>query len=351
VAAGETEISITWSKNTAGNDVLIASNSVYMSGNPENGTLYNTGDPIPGGGTVIYRGPAASYDHTALSEWSQYYYKAWSVDAFNYHSTAVTSDCVTYSSTVTSLPYLQNFDGPWNHSPAAPQGWEVSDMQAGYTWERNTLMQRSQPASARGKSDGACEDYLISPPILLPDTDVQLSWWDYISDATGYSSYKVLISSTGKDVSSFTTELGDYTCSNNSWQIHNVSLNSFRGQTVHIAFLLYYGESQYDYFLIDDILIETLIPGAAVLPIPANGLKAFAEQQLLQWTPPLSAIPITGYKVYFGTQPVPGTLVYDGPETSFLTAATDYATTYSWKVVPYNANGSATNVPIWSFTT
>lgn len=351
VAAGENQVTLSWLKNSAGHEVLVASHSEYMNGDPVNGNAYNAGDAIPNGGTVIYRGPASGYDHNGLSEWTQYYYKVWSVDAFNFYSTAVTTNAVTYASPVTTLPYLQDFNGTWSHKPEAPQGWEVTSTNSTFTWERSTLIQKSEPASARGRGNGNCDDYLISPPLVLPSEDAQLSWWDYVSDVTNVTRYKVLLSTNGKDTSSFTTELGDFTCESNAWTIHTISLNPYKGQKIHIAFFLYYTESQYDYFGIDDVMIETLIPGSATVVTPLEGQYTFVGSQVLQWAPATSSIPVINYQVYFGTEPDPATLVYEGTETSYETSELAENTKYYWKVIPYNATGPATDVPIWEFST
>ncbi len=350
--ANQTTINLSWTKNNAGHDVLIVSHAVYINGNPVNGTSYNTGDPIPSGGTVIYKGPASAFEHNTLNPWTQYYYKAWSFDAYNYYSAAVNINSVTYASPISSIPYLENFDGTWSHSPQAPEGWEIVDRLAqGYTWSRSIYIDRSAPAGARGYGNGDCDDYMISPPLILPDQDLQVSWYDKVNNVLNTSRYKVLLSNTGKDWTSFTTELGDYTCNNTEWELRTVNLNAYKGQTVHLAFYLYYTESQYSEFGIDDILIETLIPDKAEIKSPINGLLTFAESQLLQWVAPITQIPISGYRVYLGTSSNPTTLIYDGTDTFFDPGTLEFNTTYYWKVVPYNLNGEAQNVPVWSFTT
>ena len=60
----------------------------------------------------------------------------------------------------------------------------------------------------------------------------------------------------------------------------------------------------------------------------------------------------TGYRVYFGTDVTPTTLVYDGPLTSYTPpSALANSTTYYWQVIAYNGAGDATGSAIWSFTT
>jgi hypothetical protein len=351
VAAGQTANTINWTRNNAGHEVIIANYSSYINGNPVNGTQYNTGDSIPNGGTVIYRGPATEYNHTGLGAWTQYYYKAWSVDAFNYHSTPLAVNCITDTPPM-GIPYQQDFNSTWSHEPAAPEGWYVEDYLAtAFTWSRNILQVHSEPASARGYGSGTCDDYLISPPVILPDSDIQLSWWDINNDATNLTSYKVLLSTGGRDTASFDKVLGDYTCINTEWQLRTIDLSPYKGQTVYLAFHLYNTTNQYRYFSIDDILVEETIPGPCQPGFPTNGLLTFAGKINLTWLPPVSSIPITGYKVYLGTTSNPTGMVYSGTETSFETAPLSYGTTYYWKVVATNANGEAVDIPVWSYRT
>ncbi len=65
----------------------------------------------------------------------------------------------------------------------------------------------------------------------------------------------------------------------------------------------------------------------------------------------------TGYKLYMGESDTDFSIingqVFEGSSnTSYTyTGALSSATTYFWKVVPYNANGDAVDCPVWSFTT
>lgn len=349
----QSQINLSWNKNAADNEVMIASHNAWMNGNPVNGTGYNVGNPLTGGGIIIYKGPAEGFSHTGLSTWSQYYYKCWSFDNYNYYSTPVTSNEITYADPITSFPYLQDFGGTWSHSPAAPEGWNVKDLNGSgsHTWIKSIYSYKTAPAGAQGYATGVCNDYLISPPLHLPDLGILLSWWEKVSQSSNISSYKVLLSTSNKEVSSFTIELGDFTCTNTEWVQHSIDLSAYSGQTIHIAFFLYFTTSQYQYFAIDDVLIETSLPGPAAIEGPMDGLLTFNESKTLSWTAPPSFVPVDGFKVYFGTNPDPATLVYNGANLYYTTEQLQYNNTYNWKVVPYNINGEALDVPVWSFST
>jgi hypothetical protein len=92
-------------------------------------------------------------------------------------------------------------------------------------------------------------------------------------------------------------------------------------------------------------------PNASSVKWPINELTTFTGPVKLEWTSAYSAMPLLGYKVYSDTNPNPTTLLYDGPDISFQIQAEQYGTNYYWKVVPYNENGDAPDVPVWSFST
>lgn len=352
VCGGQTAIDLSWTKNIYAHDVMIATRLSYISANPVQGTEYNIGDSVPSAGRVIYKGPLSGFTHPGLNSWTQHYYRAWSVDVFNYYSTGVSANSITDADPVTNFGYEQDFDGTWAHDILAPPQWLVVDVggSGSFSWIRNSTFERSSPYCAQGYGSGTCNDYLISPPLSLPDTLMQLTWWDKVSASSNINNYKVLLSTTNNLVASFTTELADLTCTNTEWQQHTIDLSDYRGQTVYLAFYQYYTTQQYQTFAIDDIIIESSVPGAASVVFPYDGLLTMTRQTL-RWKAPVTSIPIDGYKVYMDLNPNPATLVYDGTEMSFETAELAYNTTYYWKVIAYNENGEAYNVPVWSFTT
>lgn len=95
---------------------------------------------------------------------------------------------------------------------------------------------------------------------------------------------------------------------------------------------------------------QTLACSSALAPL--NGTTGVSIATNLQW----SNIPdATGYTLYFGTNDPP-TNILNGTNVGNVTtydpsSDLSYSSTYYWKVVPYNANGSASGCAIWSFTT
>jgi hypothetical protein len=146
VATASDQIDLSWMQNIYGDDVMIAFNTSNTFGAPEDGTAYIAGNPITGGGTVIYNGSATTFNHTGLTSATHYYYMAWSVDGSVDYSMGVTADATTYPLVSAGAPgdviiteVMQNpddvadDDGEWfelyntTASDINIDGWVISD--------------------------------------------------------------------------------------------------------------------------------------------------------------------------------------------------------------------------------
>lgn len=86
---------------------------------------------------------------------------------------------------------------------------------------------------------GTSNDWLVSPQITIPAgaTNVNLTWSATSMGATAFlEDYKVYISTTGNQVSNFTTLLLNVQNEPNTGSARTVSLSSYAGQNVRIAF-------------------------------------------------------------------------------------------------------------------
>lgn len=110
-------------------------------------------------------------------------------------------------------------------------------------------------------------------------------------------------------------------------------------------------------FYLDDVILPPLYgsndkPAATTLVSPADGSENVYHRDIeLKWNAAQFA---EGYKLYVGTTSAANEIVDGkdmGVQTSYTIDRCEYATTYYWKVVPYNSKGEAENVPTWSFTT
>lgn len=112
-----------------------------------------------------------------------------------------------------------------------------------------------------------------------------------------------------------------------------------------------YGETE-DY-LIKINAATASAPGVATAPSPANSATAVNGcATTLSWTAPTfttACDAASSYDIYFGTSSTPS-LVTNTTTTSYNPGYLSPSTTYYWKVVPKNSNGSA-SATTWSFTT
>ncbi len=93
-ALSHTEIGLTWSKNPENNNVMIAS-STSVVGQPAIGSAYALGDPLPGGGNVIYSGSLNQSTHTDLEALTAYNYKAFSFSSDLFYSLGLEASATT----------------------------------------------------------------------------------------------------------------------------------------------------------------------------------------------------------------------------------------------------------------
>lgn len=186
----------------------------------------------------------------------------WQIVPYNVNGDA--SGCTVWSfttmadPTITAFPYVENFDGTWAGTPAAPTNWTVINANSDlYFWKQaNTYISptHSLPYAAHGM--GNSNDWLITPPINLTDFDAIIKWWDKVESATYANKYKVFVSTTTPEIASFTNELGDFNCINVPWTEHSLDLSAFNGQTVYVAFYQYFSGSTFYGFGIDDFSIS-----------------------------------------------------------------------------------------------
>ena len=116
-AVSTTQIDLSWTKNAANDNVLLAWSATGTFGTPTAGTSYSAGNSIPGGGTVLYNGALTSYSHTGRSPYTTYYYKAWSVgDAKAVaYSPGVTAQATTFADGTERITFFEeNWDGDLN---------------------------------------------------------------------------------------------------------------------------------------------------------------------------------------------------------------------------------------------
>lgn len=281
-ALSTSEIELGWDLNADTDPVLVAWSEDGVFGVPS-GT-YNSGDPIPGGGTVLYTGSNTSFMHESLDPATTYYYKAWSYDGSEY-SAGVTANATTNPMPATTdLPYSENFDedlgncyvfsvsGPtklWNHATFDDNGY----------------------AQMNGFNSGDIEeDWLILPGINFDDYENETmsfdTWWRFGED-DDENYLKLFYSSdypgTG-DPSAFAwSELSfNQPTEEQTWgPSGDIDLSGISGELVYIGFKYRYVAGQYKWWQVDNVSIMGDPTGTGNLgnpaaisigPNPSNGL-------------------------------------------------------------------------------
>jgi len=110
--SGTSQVTLNWAKNSAGNNVMVAFNTVNVFGIPTGN--YQPGSPISGGGTVIYNSSGTSFVQTSgLNPASTYYYRAWSVlPPTPVYSLAASASATTLCVPLTTYPDTTDFETP-----------------------------------------------------------------------------------------------------------------------------------------------------------------------------------------------------------------------------------------------
>jgi len=149
VGAATTQIDLSWITNEVGDEVILAYFLSDAIGTPADGTVYNVGNSIPGGGTIIYKGSGTDFSHTNfILEATEYFYKIWSVNSHTQYSAGVADSAF---SCVGTFPYLESYEsdlGVWH-------GVENNE----FDWKRGS---GTTPSSETGPDGGANgSDYYI----------------------------------------------------------------------------------------------------------------------------------------------------------------------------------------------
>jgi hypothetical protein len=259
------EIDLSWGKNGNGNPVMIAASTTNTFGTPANGTTYNPGTSLAGGGTIIYNGGSTAFAHNLLDPNTTWYYRAWSVGAGNIYSTSAYSSTTTLCGTYTSFPFTENFT---TATTQLPNCWS-QDLISGVTSTYTSSWIRSNTNIAGGASAWEMRlprnSTVTSGTIRLKTfsfstvgvSTLNLTFRNYVdgrNPGTG-ATLKVQTSSDGinwTDEWSLATTNGNIAASTIAVSItHNLG-----NPSTMIAFTATGNLSNFDYWYIDDVVIK-----------------------------------------------------------------------------------------------
>lgn len=271
LAVSTSQINLNWDKNSNQDNVLIAWSNNENFGTPTGN--YSAGDPITGGGTVLYFGSDVTLNHTGLTPYTIYYYKAWSKSGDNY-STGITSNATTHREPIyTTLPYSEPFDSDLGDC----YPYTVSGIKPWYFY--------SNSAAANGHNGQSPEEqWLILPGINFDNYSNEVmnftTFAQYgINNESNYLKlfYSTDYPGTGNPVNSSWTQLNFQQPEgiNNTTEVSafsgNIDVSGISGNQVFIAFK-YYSTTDPTRWRVDDIHIyESDSPMINVDPISLYG--------------------------------------------------------------------------------
>ncbi len=265
---------------------------------------------------------------------------------------------IRVTATKTSIPADATFETFEQGVP--PAGWTTNGWRAS-----SYALEGDYSAYASASLDGA--QYLVSPRLDLATGSHKIDF-TYFNQFEGETDSSV----PENDITvEFSTDGGATwkTCwtaptdAVNTIESVSVDLGSPASDNCYVRWA--YSAVEYDsesypelsIFFLDCVMLPKIyglggVPQLSSAVSPENGATdVYNKTVKLEWTPALLA---TGYKIYVGTDAAAGNVVNGqdvGNVTSYTLAKLDYATTYNWKVVPYNEKGDAADAPVWSFTT
>lgn len=251
---------------------------------------------------------------------------------------------------------LENFEGYF-----PPAGWKVRNWRG-----TETAIEGDQTAYA-GRDIN--EAVLTSPRLDLTNGgQLTFTYYDFFESYEGdtypNNDFRVEVSTDGGNYWTKAWEASyEFTTSYQATQTVDLGSGTDNSYVRFVLTAVEYDQDEgaaegRDIYL-DRVLLPNLyglggVPGAVELTAPADGVKGIYPRDLtLTWTPAQFA---NGYKLYVGSNDEATNLI-DGLDVkdalSYTIARLDYETTYFWKVVAYNENGTtlASSIQMRHFTT
>ncbi|MCK9453044.1 MAG: choice-of-anchor J domain-containing protein [Bacteroidales bacterium] len=240
-----------------------------------------------------------------------------------------------------------------NARPIPPEGWTAiyeDGTSAENTIDHSTFQKYVGFRSFLFTPTTQHDQYLITPQLNVTEGDQIFSFW-YRSREYRHETFSVGLSVTGNTINDFTWS--EDVNASSTWQRYLITQLST--ETKYIA-IRYKSNGRFGLF-IDNVFAPSIhsdmLPNCAELSTPQNIATDVNVAASLNWDNGGGAP--AGYKLNLGTDNPPTNIenatdlgtVFSYDPTGDLA----YSTTYYWQVVPYNANGDATNCTVWSFTT
>jgi len=325
--------------------------------------------------TQVYTGTAVTYSPTLLPN-TTYYWRVVPYVEYNNTQIVPTEPIVTWSFTTGLVPQTTPLTEDWengNTKWAIINGNQTNKWVIGQATNNGgdySIYISNDNGVTNGYANGSASYVHFFTDVTFPAgplTGIRLSldFIGYGENSSSYDNVRVFIVDTDVvPVAGNQTGLGTAVATyygNTSWTGKQYSIpTSNAGTTKRIVFSWYNDSSGGSQpAAIDNIAIVTSVAGdaplTALVSAPANNANYISITPTLSWIAPVGGNAPTGYTLYLDTV-YPFTTTGIDKETSLTHAITTEAPLlngqkYYWQVVPRNADGPATDCPVWSFTT
>lgn len=231
------QINLTWNKNAANDNVVIAVSPDGVFDNLIDGVNYSVGTVLPNGGTIVYVGSANGFTHTGLSVSTTYNYKIWSANSSLIFSASITQEAKTAEPSLAVFPLIEGFEG------GIPASWVQEYATGQNDWVVSSKGINSHPSMPHSGAKlarfgdltwGKFTTKLVSPPLdLAGATNPVLRFWHTQQEWGTYQDvlrvlYKTSASDTWK-------QLAIYPNSMDTWTMESIELPEI-SSTYYIAF-------------------------------------------------------------------------------------------------------------------
>ncbi len=300
---------LSWAKNSANNNVIIAYNTSSNFGSLTDGNPYTIGTILQGGGNIIYSGNASNFSFPIILDSAiEHSFKIWSIDGNNNYSFSETLNNYT-TPTVTSSGkniLTQNFDFPplypnkvwnfssngdnnssWIHTARDTANTGVNDAYSlgMYNYDFNKILGSS--------------DTLFCPQIAIKNTDsIALTFWrayqfsnrnlpysdtlEILVSTNCGSTYTTVFKKGGADLATIAdqsiTEF--YPFGIDKWKKETINLSNFStAKKILIAFRGLNGKGNNQF--IDNISVDVLYKNDVALTAIKETTKTNCDNQII----------------------------------------------------------------------
>ncbi len=168
-----TAIELTWSLNSFSDSVVILISEDGVFGLPIDGTNYDIGDTVAGGGVVITKSILSFYQKSGLQPNTVYYFRIFSFNNLYEYSQFLEDSCKTICTTISVSDYLELFENNGNMPECwreeyvnGTNNWIFSDGNP-YTSQPPSAYEGSYCAVFANPGGPSVTTRLVSPPLDL----------------------------------------------------------------------------------------------------------------------------------------------------------------------------------------